>query len=737
MRKLFRVIIFLSFSVPALPLLAQTPLKMRDTTIKGPQTFAMVVGVSKYRYVRPLRFADKDAELFRDYLKSPGGGNLKEDNIFCLLNEQALNSTFWSKGFQWLKAKQLRKGDRLFIYLAGHGDAIDEDQFFFLTWDCNPGGDKNNYLAGGAIQLFNLKKKIANETTKGVEVFFIMDACRSNELPGGIAGLNFLNTAITEKKVGEVIMLATAAGEASLEDASIGNGHGLFTYYLVDGLSGLADLNGGPDQKVTFQEIQSYIGNNVPSIALQRFKRKQDPYFCCNENSEKVISTVDTAYLSKWLKQKKQQNRGGGNSFSGIRETCFYTGLADTALIETYNRFYAAVKNKNLTGQSSAEDYYEQLDKKFPGNPYTLDAKTTLAVEYINAAQTKVNLYLDCSDDPSTREKQSSYELGVNLEKAINILREDEPDFASSLAGRMYFLKSCGDFGSSGKNGSTGLSFQYAHAALATDPNGAYIQNKLALLHLENNRTDSALFYAEKAAKTAPNWLCALSTLALVKNTVSTQPGQNKQDDQSRKKPRVKNSIGAVAGSGISQLNPGYTDAPNSDVIGVNPRNILKLDLGIIYQAGIGPNISLRPTTLVSIEGGELIFDRRAPTGGPVFHDTVKLKNTSVSVSLPVIFHLPGKKIIPFISLGPTFNYIISQDASATERVPVKKSVILGDAGFGIDIPMGKSKLFLSPELRYTHGFNNQREDARTEYTNNLSSLKKRGITFSIYLRGR
>ena len=253
MRKpgLFIILLVIAYHVAG-----QTPLKLRDTTIKGPQTFAIILGISKYKYVRPLSFADKDAELFRDYLKSPGGGSVKNDNIFCLLNENALCSNFWGKGFQWLRAKNLQKGDRLFIYLAGHGDAIDEDQFFFLGYDCNPGGDKNNYLAGGAIQLFNLKKKIAAETTKGVEVFFIMDACRSSELPGGLPGLNFLNTAISEKKAGEMIMLATGAGQESLEDASIGTGHGLFTYYLVDGLTGSADSIGVIDRKISFQEIQ-------------------------------------------------------------------------------------------------------------------------------------------------------------------------------------------------------------------------------------------------------------------------------------------------------------------------------------------------------------------------------------------------------------------------------------------------------------------------------------------------
>ena len=293
MRILLLLIALLVFS---LSVASQSPLKKRDTTIKGPQTFGMIVGISKYKYIRPLAYADKDAELFRDYLRSPAGGRVKNVNIFFLLNDDADNANFWTKGFQWLRAKKLQRGDKLFIYLAGHGDAIDEDQFFFLSVDCNPGGDKNNYLVGGAIQLFNLKKKIAVETAKGVEVYFIMDACRSNELPGGQEGLNFLNSAITEKKAGEIIMLATGAGQESLEDASIGAGQGLFTYYLVDGLIGAADSFGKKDNKITLQEIQSYVNKNVLQVAQTRFNRTQSPFFCCDEKNENVVSIVDTSY---------------------------------------------------------------------------------------------------------------------------------------------------------------------------------------------------------------------------------------------------------------------------------------------------------------------------------------------------------------------------------------------------------------------------------------------------------
>ncbi len=732
MRKFYPAILFFFFWIAAFHAAGQTALKFRDTTIKGPQTFALIVGISKYKYIRPLSYADKDAELFRDYLRSPGGGSLKDDNIFCLLNEKANNSNFWGKGFQWMKAKKLQKGDRLFIYLAGHGDAIDEDQFFFLGYDCNPAGDKNNYLVGGAIQLFNLKKKIAAETAKGVEVFFIMDACRSNELPGGISGQNFLNTAVSEKRAGEIIMLASAAGEESLEDASIGNGHGLFTYYLVDGLNGLADSIGKPDNKVSFREIQTYVGKNVPPVALQRFKRKQDPFFCCNENSESIISIIDTAYLNKWLQTKKLQDKGPGNSFSGKINIQFPFTDRDTLLLETYNRFYKAIQDNNLTGKTSAEDYYQQMNKKYPGNPYTLDAKSTLAVEYINEAQTKVNQYLDCNST-TAKQKQEYYEAGNQLEKAVVLLSEEEPEFAASLLGRMYFLKASGDFGKDGKNGDLQTAFQNAYSALAIDRNGAYILNKLALLHLENNRADSAAYYAEKATKVAPKWTCAFVTLALVQNAISnhTQDNSNKPI----KKPLRKNSFGITSGGGINRSDPTYSGNTNSGFTGVDANTAGTFNLGFIYQVSVGNNIAIRPGATLSFENSDIDFQRR-DAGGSMVTETVTLKNTAVNFALPVIIRFSSKNIAPYISLGPSFNYIFKQDNVSGDILPVKKSLICGDAGLGVDIGILKSGIVISPELKFSAGLSDMKDNAATTiYAAAVSSLKREAFTLSICLR--
>jgi hypothetical protein len=701
---------------------AQTPLKPRDPSITGPQTFAIITGISKYKYVRPLTYADKDAELFRDFLKSPGGGSVKDDNIFCLLNDQALSANFWTKGFQWLKYKQLQKGDRLFIYLAGHGDAIDEDQYFFLGYDCNPAGDKNNYLVGGAIQLYNLKKKIATETAKGVEVFFVMDACRSNELPGGAEGLSFLNTAVTEKKVGEIMMLATAAGQESLEDASIGNGHGLFTWYLVDGLSGLADTDGSADNKITYAEIRKYVDKNVPSVAQQRFKKKQQPYFCCDANSENVISQVDPVYLQKWLQQKKQ-NRAG-DSYLGATNNIFDYYRADTTLQETYNLFYKAIRDKKYSGNGSAEYYFQQLDAKYRGNPYTLDAQSTLAAEFINEAQQRVNRYLDCSDEPSAKEKKENYEAGQRLEKAIGLLREDDPDFANALIGRMFLLKTNNDE----------MAFQNAYAALKLDPNGAYIQNKLALLHLANNKTDSAMYYASKAAKTAPKWTCALATLALVQKAMNKKP----EDVKKNNSPLGKASFGFTVGGGLSQSNPTFSGNVNTGFIGVDAASAAGGTLGIIYQVSIGNTISLRPSATLSFGNSEIDFQRRNATGEPLITETVSIKSNAANISLPFIIKLNNKKIAPYIALGPSFSYLLNGSVSADEILPVKKSLLFGDGAIGVDINLLKSGFVLSPELKYSAGLTEWKEDGATSnYAAAVSSVKKNGFTLSLYFRKR
>ena len=201
--------------------------------------------------------------------------------------------------------------------------------------------------------------------------------------------------------------------------------------------------------------------------------------------------------------------------------------------------------------------------------------------------------------------------------KQLQIVREYDEDFANSLWNRMYFLKASGDFGKDGKNGDINIAFQHAYAALAIDRNGAYIQNKLAILHLENNRSDSALYYADKATKTAPKWACALTTLALVQKSIA----DNKRPDDKKKqtnKPLRKSSFGYTLGGGLTQSKPTYSGNANSGFIGVEASTAPTFDLGFIYQLNLGNTISIRPAATLSFEKTDIDFQKRNVTGGTI-----------------------------------------------------------------------------------------------------------------------
>jgi len=64
--------------------------------------------------------------------------------------------------------------------------------------------------------------------------------------------------------------------------------------------------------------------------------------------------------------------------------------------------------------------------------------------------------------------------------------------------------------------------------------------------------------------------------------------------------------------------------------------------------------------------------------------------------------------------------------------------VLLGDAGIGVNINMLKSGIILAPELKYSAGFSDIKDNAGTSaQAAAVSSLKKNAFTLSFYLRKR
>jgi hypothetical protein len=88
--------------------------------------------------------------------------------------------------------------------------------------------------------------------------------------------------------------------------------------------------------------------------------------------------------------------------------------------------------------------------------------------------------------------------------------------------------------------------------------------------------------------------------------------------------------------------------------------------------------------------------------------------------------------------LGPSFSYEVSQDNATADILPLKKSLFSGNGGIGVDIGLGNSGLFLSPELKYSAGFSDIKDpNAASSFAAALSALKKNNFSFNLYLRKR
>jgi len=229
---------------------------------KLPTIWAVIVGISRYQDKSlELRFANKDAQSFYGFLKSPGGGAVPDKQIDLLLDRNATRADI----IQSINAK-LRLAfddDEVIIYIACHGipDEV-SGELYFLGYDA----DVKN-IPGTGISQSDIQKAIV--TARAKKVVVIADACHSGsiELNPNIAArgnaaylTNKLLQGLTEVRSGIAMLTASSASEFSREGEEW-DGHGVFTYHLVQGLNGPADKNN--DGLITIRELYEYVYRTV------------------------------------------------------------------------------------------------------------------------------------------------------------------------------------------------------------------------------------------------------------------------------------------------------------------------------------------------------------------------------------------------------------------------------------------------------------------------------------------
>ncbi len=248
-----------------------------SAAVPAGKTYALLIGISHYQNVESLEYADKDAELLAQFLKSPLGG-VDPANILLLTNERATRAGIDDAVRNFVEANA-GPANSLIFFVAGHGVYLKaevdpdtkrtiESDPYILTWDSNP---QDAGTTGYPMDEF--RRMVAEQAQRYARVLVYADVCHAGNI-AGIGGGDKLEPAVKrvfEGRAGDLnVLLASYKNKYAFESAAFGGGHGAFSYFLVSGLNGSAV----PDEDtLQWNDLAHYVIDKVYNFT----NRKQSP----------------------------------------------------------------------------------------------------------------------------------------------------------------------------------------------------------------------------------------------------------------------------------------------------------------------------------------------------------------------------------------------------------------------------------------------------------------------------
>lgn len=234
----------------------------------GGRRYALVVGVSRYKFheggLNDLEYADADSRSIAQFLKTRAG--FKDADISYLENENATVENVRAAVDLFLD--RARENDLVFLFVASHGtqDPFDPKNLYLVLHD-----SKVTNMSRTALNMSELQTLFSTRL-RAKRMVILIDACHSGGVDAGQASgarqleRNENNTfnVYAEKLFsgeGRALLTSSDVNEISQEGKKWGGGHGVFTWAILEGLSGVADFN--HDRVVTTGELFDFVSNKV------------------------------------------------------------------------------------------------------------------------------------------------------------------------------------------------------------------------------------------------------------------------------------------------------------------------------------------------------------------------------------------------------------------------------------------------------------------------------------------
>ncbi|WP_249384019.1 polysaccharide deacetylase family protein [Chitinivorax sp. B] len=237
----------------------EAPATKATITTGYENSWAIVVGINEYSKWPKLQYAVRDAQAMRQTLIDKFG--FASERVISLTNQEATRNGILAAFHDKLSHGGVQKNDRIFVFFAGHGATrkltSGRDLGYIIPVDADP-----NQLATDAIPMTEIQNIAESLTAK--HVLFVMDACYSGlGLTRGAGSNAFLRE--NAKRVGRQMLTAGGADQMVADGGP--NGHSVFTWTVLQGLAGKADLNG--DGLITATELAAYTAPTVANVSQQ------------------------------------------------------------------------------------------------------------------------------------------------------------------------------------------------------------------------------------------------------------------------------------------------------------------------------------------------------------------------------------------------------------------------------------------------------------------------------------
>ena len=224
------------------------------------KSWAIVIGIDDYAQWPKLEYASRDAQAIADLLTGQFG--FPSGQVIVLKNREATRNNILAAFHDRLAEDHTQKNDRVFVFFAGHGAtrrlASGRDLGYIIPVDSDP-----KEFATDAIAMTDIQN-IA-ESLRAKHVLFVMDACYSGL---GLTRGGPSSSAFLRENARRTARQMLTAGGADQQVADSGpNGHSVFTWVLLQALSGKADLNG--DGLITGTELAAYLAPAVSAVSQQ------------------------------------------------------------------------------------------------------------------------------------------------------------------------------------------------------------------------------------------------------------------------------------------------------------------------------------------------------------------------------------------------------------------------------------------------------------------------------------